>query len=100
MAKFEALDDETVKAARGGTANGNINTENWQGAHWQPTQYAMGATFEFQGRRWYRIKNDETLGVIAQRFRTTPAQLRVYNPATITNVNQVYPGDAIIVGWA
>lgn len=97
MANFEALNDEAMEAASGGASNRNVNTDNWQGAHWQPTQYSMGTTFTAYGYLWYRIKNGDTLGRIAQTYGTTPAQLKANNPSTIKNINQIYAGDAIII---
>ena len=98
MADFEVLNDEAVEAVSGGAATKtNTNTTDWRGAHWQPTQYAMGTTFVAYGYLWYRIKSGDTLSGIAQTFGTTTAQLKTNNPATITNINQIYAGDAIII---
>ena len=98
MANFEALNDEAMETASGGAAtNRNVNTDNWQGAHWQPPQYAMGTTFSAYGYLWYRIKSGDTLGRIAQTFGTTPNQLKINNPATIVDINKIYAGDAIII---
>lgn len=94
MANIEVLNDEALDGISGGA---NVNTSNWQAAHWQPTQYAMGSQFTAYGYLWYRIKSGDTLGTIAQRFKTTVAHLKANNPATITNVNAIYAGDAIII---
>ena len=92
MTYVEELKDEAVAGVSGGT-----NTTDWTGAHWQPTNVAMGTTFVQNGHTWYRIKSGDTLGAIANTFGTTTAQLQAYNPRTITNVNLIYAGDAIIV---
>lgn len=97
MANMEALSDEAMEAATGGASNRKVNTDNWQAAHWQPTQYAMGSTFVAYGYLWYRIKNGDTLGAIAKAYGTTPAQLQINNPSTIKNINQIFAGDAIII---
>lgn len=98
MANFEALNDNAVEAASGGAAtNRKVNTTNWQSAHWQPTQYAMGTTFVAYGYLWYRIKSGDTLGNIAKTFGTSTNQLKINNPATIVDINKVYAGDAIII---
>lgn len=98
MANFEALNDNAVEAASGGAGtNGKVNTDNWQGAHWQPTQYACGTTFVAYGFLWYRIKSGDILGAIANTFGTTTSQLKANNPATIVDINKIYAGDAIII---
>ena len=98
MANFEALNDEAMEAASGGAAKkANTNTTNWQGAHWQAEQYPMGTAFTANGFLWYRIASGDTLGRIAQKYGTTPAQLKANNPATITDINKIYAGDAIII---
>ena len=97
MANFEALNDEAMEAASGGTAKkANTNTTNWQGAHWQANQ-PMGTTFTAYGYLWYRIKSGDTLGQIANTYGTTTAQLKANNPATIIDINKIYAGDAIII---
>ena len=90
---IEELKDEAVEAVSGGATN----TTDWTGAHWQPTNVPMGTTFVQNGYLWYRIKNGDSLGQIANTFSTTPAQLQINNPKTITNINYIYAGDAIII---
>ena len=94
MTNFEELKDEAVESVSGGA---NINTTNPNGAHWQPTNVSMGPTFTQNGLLWYRIKPGDTLGKIAATFGTTTATLKANNPATITNINQIYAGDAIVI---
>ena len=89
---IEELKDQAVEAVSGGT-----NTTDWTGAHWQPTSIPMGTTFVQYGYLWYRIKNGDSLGQIAKTFSTTTAQLQINNPKTITNINNIYAGDAIII---
>lgn len=96
MTNVEHLEDESLGNAVGGAKN-SINTTDWNGAHWQPTQYAMGTTFVAYGFKWYRIAPGDTLGAIAQRFGTKVEILQANNPATIKNPNQIYAGDAIII---
>ena len=92
MEEKKLLNDEEIENVSGG-----INTTNWQGAHWQPTNIAMGTTFTSYGFLWYRIKSGDTLGQIAAKFGTNINTLKANNPATIKNVNLVYAGDAIII---
>ncbi len=93
MEDIKELNEEEIEEVTGG----KINTTNPNGAHWQPTNIAMGSTFTKNGYLWYRIKVGDTLGQIAARFQTTTARLKANNPATIKNVNMVYAGDAIII---
>ena len=100
MANLEALNDEALATATGGASTGaknEINTTDWQGAHWQPQQYPMGTTFTAHGFLWYRINVGDTLSQIAVTFKTTTATLKANNPATIQDINKIYAGDAIII---
>lgn len=93
MANFEALNDDVLEEAAGGKSN--INYVNWEEAHWQPRDHAMGTTWTDHGRNWYRIKPGDTLSGIAQRYGYTVAQLQSWNSKTIKNVNTIFAGDAI-----
>lgn len=94
MANIEELKDEALEGAAGGA----INTTDWRGAHWQATQHAMGSTWTEFGYNWYRIKPGDTLSGIAQRYGYTVDQLVYWNPKTIKNKNQIFAGDAIVLG--
>jgi len=95
MENMNVLNDEVLENAAGGATA--VNTNNPNGAHWQPTNVAMGATFVQNGFLWYRIKSGDCLGAIAKTFGTTTDQLKRNNPATIQNVSLIYAGDAIII---
>ena len=98
MAKFEALNDETLGAVNGGTSVGIVDdTPAWKRPHWQPDEYPMGSTFEAYGYLWYRIQPGDILGRIAQTYGTTSAQLQALNAATIKDINKILYGDAIII---
>lgn len=97
MENTEELKDEFIEEVTGGA---KINTTDPDGAHWQPTNVAMGTTFTLDGRLWYRIKPGDTLESIAARFNTSAETLKASNPATIKNIRLVYVGDAIIIGRA
>ena len=88
------LSEEELEVAVGGAS---VNTSDWNGAHWQATNYPMGTTFVEHGLLWYRIARGDSLSSIAQRFGTTVNTLKANNPATITNPNLIYAGDAIII---
>ncbi len=93
----EILNDEQVEAASGG-AGVKINTNDWTGAHWQPVEYAMGTTFTAHGYNWYRVAPGDTLSGIAARFGRTVKDLLYWNPKTIKNANQIFAGDALVLG--
>ena len=98
MAKFEALNDETLGAVSGGTSVGIADdTPAWKRPHWQPDEYPLGSTFEAYGYLWYRIQPGDILGRIAQTYGTTSAQLQALNAATIKDINKILYGDAIII---
>ena len=92
MEDKKILNEEEIEEVSGG-----INTSNWNGAHWQPTNIPMGSTFVQNGFLWYRIKFGDTLSQIASNFGTTMNTLKANNPATIKNFNNIYAGDAIII---
>ena len=97
MENAEELKDELIEEVTGGV---KINTTDPGGAHWQPTNVAMGTTFTRDGLLWYRIKPGDTLEGIAARFGTSAGELKASNPATIQNIRLVYVGDAILIGRA
>lgn len=92
----EILNDEEVAAANGGAVH--VNTTDWAGAHWQPQGRPMGTTWTEYGYNWYRIKPGDTLGGIAVRYGRTVKDLMYWNPKTIKNANQIFAGDAIVLG--
>lgn len=93
----EILNDEEVAAASGGAA-AKVNTTDWTGAHWQPTEYPMGTTFTAHGYNWYRVKPGDSLSVIAAKYGRTVQDLMYWNPKTIKNPNEIYAGDALVLG--
>lgn len=92
----EILNDEVLAAANGGT-----NTTDPSGAHWQAVNHTMGTDWiadSTHGKQlWYRVKTGDSLGLIAAKYGTTPAQIQKYNPKTITNINNIYAGDALLI---
>lgn len=93
----EILNDEEVAAVSGGAA-GKVNTSDWGGAHWQPQDRPMGTTWTEHGYNWYRVKPGDTLSGIAARYGYTVKDLMYWNPRTIKNPNQIYAGDALVLG--
>ena len=95
MEDIKKLNEEEIEAATGGKSK--VNTTDWTGAHWQPTDVTMGTTFTQNGYLWYRIQSGDTLGQIAATFGTTVKTLQANNPATIKKTSEIYAGDAIII---
>lgn len=98
MANYQALNDDALEAAVGGAAE--VNTTDWAGAHWQPTNREKGSTWKEFGYDWYRVKSGDTLSGIAQKYGFTIKDLMYWNPKTIKDPNMIYAGDALVLAKA
>lgn len=95
----EILNDEELAAAAGGAGKVKVfgQSDDPNGAHWQPKDHAPGETFQMNGHTWYVIKYGDTLFLIAQKFKTDMYKIQRMNPRTITDIGKIYAGDAIVV---
>lgn len=72
-------------------------TQDANGAHWQPVTVPMGTAFQYRGHVWYRFKLGDTLGAVAAKFGVSPEYIQGMNPLTIRNINKIDAGDAVVV---
>lgn len=92
MANIEELNEEALEGAVGGAQSSNPN-----GPHYHPLDHRPGEEWGMDYHTWYVIKPGDTLAKIAADYRTTIAAIKALNPQTITNINEIYVGDAIKV---
>lgn len=99
MANVEQLNDSALEGAVGGVGKIKVfgQSENPNGAHWQPKDHKPGDVWEMNGHTWYMIKPGDTLFLISQQFKTDMYAIKRMNPLTITDIGKIYVNDAIVV---
>lgn len=97
--KNTALNKEAAEAVTGGAQYYPNQDHDPHGPHWQDTRHKMGTDFWEDGHHYYRIKTGDALSIIAVRFNVPMATIQYWNRDTITNVQNIYAGDTIVVAW-